>query len=143
MPPLKEKESYIEKYQKQWRKHDYNYVYTNLQKMGYSYILDNFERDFKKIKSEDRFSYLIYLLSKEYTPQHVILLCDLLMFTDMFFYYIHPVINMFLQQALLVFPNDKLLLQWIACNYEGHPDSPFSKDEIEVDTYLDIPEGEE
>lgn len=115
---------------KQWKKHDYNYVYTNLHKMGYSYTLDNFDRDFKKIKSEDRFSYLIYLLSKEYTPQNVILLCDLLTFTDTFFYDIHPVIHMFLKQALLEFPSDKLLLQWISCNYEGHPDSPFSKDKI-------------
>ena len=52
------------------------------------------------------------------------------MYTDTFFYEIHPVIHMFIRRALDMFPNEPVLLEWIISTYENHPDSPFENTEI-------------
>lgn len=112
------------------KKHDFNYVYTALNKKKYNYTLENLTKDFSSVSSSSKYCYLIYLLAKEYTPQNIILICDFLTFTDTFFFDIHPVIYMFIKQALQVFPANKYITDWVILNYENHPDSPFSTDEI-------------
>lgn len=117
---------------KQWKNGNYNYVYNQLKKINYKYTLDNFERDFSKINSEKRFCYLIYLLSKENTPYNTILLCELLIYTDTFFFEIHSVIKMFIQQSLNLYPFNTVIMNWILDTYDNHPDSPFSNDELNL-----------
>lgn len=96
----------------------------------YNYTLDNLEKDFKSVSSVNKYCYLIYLLAKEYTPDNIILICEFLTYTDTFFFDIYPVVYMFIKQALRVFASDRFIKDWIIQNYENHPDSPFSKDEI-------------
>ena len=120
----------LKKIIKQWKNGNYNYVYETLKLKNYDYTLDNLEKDFSSIKSKDKYSYLIYLLSKENTPQNVILLCDTLLYTDTFFFDIHPVIYMFLQQSLILHPFDISILKWIISVYDNHPDSSFSHEVI-------------
>lgn len=117
---------------KQWKQHDFDAVYTSLKEMQYEYSLKKFLYDFKKISSIDKYCYLIYLLSQEYTVKNVLLICDFLTYEDPFFTYIHPVIHMFLRQAVCTFPDSIELLRWIICTYENHPDSLFSKGEMEL-----------
>lgn len=116
----------------QWNEWNFNFVYNQLNKMNYKYTLDGLERDFSIIVSEKKFCYLLYLLSKERTPYNAILICDFLLYTNTFFYDIHPVIKMILCQALIEHKNDLLIINWIVDVYEDHPDSPFSNDEINL-----------
>ena len=80
---------------KQCKNGNYNSVYETLKLKNYEYTLDKFENDFSSLKSYEKYSYLIYLLSRENTPQNAILLCDVLLYTDTFFFDIHPVIHLF------------------------------------------------
>ena len=113
-----------------WKKHDYHAIYQQLKKNKYDYTIDNFKKDFCSIDSTNSFCYLIYLLSNDYCVKNILLVLDFLMYTDTFFYDIHPVIRMIFQQALYSFPSDDNLLNWIVCTYENHPDSPFSDQEL-------------
>ncbi len=59
-----------------------------------------------------------------------LLVCDFLMYTDTFFYDIHPVIRMIVKRAIELFPTENILLEWVISTYENHPDSPFKESEI-------------
>ena len=113
-----------------WKKREFHSVYTILKTKEYDYTIDNFEKDFNKVSSIDKFCYLIYLLSNDYSVKNILLLCDFLMYTDTFFYDIHPVIQMFIRQALELFPKEPTLIEWIVSTYEKHPDSPFEENDI-------------
>ena len=113
-----------------WKEYDYHSIYTVLSEKNYSYTLGNIERDFNKIDSSNKFCYLIYLLSRDYCIKNVLLVCDFLIYTDTFFYDIHPVIRMMILHAIEFFPTDNTLLEWIISTYDNHPDSPFTKEEI-------------
>ena len=116
---------------KAWKKYDFRFVYNNLRVMNYNYTLDNLEHDFSKINSTLKYCYLIYLLSNECTVKNTLLICDFLIYTDTFFYDVHPVIRMLINQAYQLFPKEKTLLEWVVINYENHPDSPFSLEELD------------
>ena len=96
----------------------------------YDYTIDNLEKDFAKVSSTDKFCYLLYLLSRDYSVKNTLLLCDFLMYIDPFFYDIHPVIQMFIRRALELFPKEPTLLEWVVSTYETHPDSPFKEAEM-------------
>ena len=113
-----------------WRKRDYHSIYDILKTEEYEYTIDNLDKDFAKVSSIEKFCYLIYLLSKDYSVNNTLLLCDFLMYTDTFFYDVHSVIQMFIRRALDLFPKDKTLLEWVVSTYESHPDSPFEQTEI-------------
>lgn len=117
---------------KQWKKGNYNFVYEQLKKKDFEYTLDNLERNFSSINSQDKYCYFIYLLSKENTPRNTILLCDVLLYTDTFFYDVNPVIRMFLQQSLNLYPFDISIISWILDTYDNNLDSPFSSAEINL-----------
>lgn len=113
-----------------WRDRDYHSIYVILKGKGYNYTIDNIEKDFGKISSIDKFCYLIYLLSNDYSVKNTLLVCDFLMYTDTFFYDIHPVIRMIVKRAIELFPTENILLKWVISTYENHPDSPFKESEI-------------
>lgn len=113
-----------------WKERDYHSVYEILKAEEYDYTIGNIEKDFAKVSSTDKFCYLIYLLSKDYSVKNTLLLCDFLMYTDTFFYDIHPVIQMFICRALELFPKDPTLLEWVVSTYGNHPDSPFEEAEM-------------
>lgn len=116
---------------KEWEKGNYNFVYKQLKEKNFQYTLDNLERNFASINSQNKYCYLIYLLSMEDTPHNTLLLCDFLIYIDSFFYDIHPVIYMFLQKSLICHPFDITILKLILTTYGNHPNSPFSHDEIQ------------
>jgi len=68
-----------------WKKYNYNSIYDVLSEKNYNYTLENIERDFNKIDSSNKFCYLIYLLSRDYSVKNVLLICDFLTYTDTFF----------------------------------------------------------
>lgn len=105
-------------------------VYKELDSANYEYTIDAFTRDFKNVSSEMKFAYLQYLIAKEETPDIHLLLCDFLMWTDTFFFDIYPVLKWHLNRALEISPPNIKVLQWITCTFNGHPDSPFSDEEL-------------
>lgn len=107
------------------KQHEFSEAYLLLKECKYHYTLDNLDKDFGNVKSEDKYCFLIYLLSKDYNPNNVLLLCEFLMYTDTFFYDVYPVIRMFIEQAFLIFPNNNTLKEWVVSNFKNHPDSPF------------------
>lgn len=113
-----------------WKDREYHSIYAILKEKEYDYTIDNLEKDFGKISSMDKFCYLIYLLSNDYSVKNTLLVCDFLMYTDTFFYDIHPVIRMIVQRAIELFPTESILLEWVISTYENHPDSPFEESEI-------------
>jgi hypothetical protein len=113
-----------------WKERDYHSVYEILKTKEYDYTIDNLEKDFAKVSSTDKFCYLLYLLSRDYSVKNTLLLCDFLMYIDPFFYDIHPVIQMFIRRALELFPKEPTLLEWVVSTYETHPDSPFKEAEM-------------
>lgn len=115
---------------KKMKKGFFQSVYEELKSAGYEYTLDAFTRDFKNVSSEMKFAYLQYLIAKEETADIHLLLCDFLMWTDTFFFDYYPVLNWHLKRALEISPNNIKVLQWITCIFNGHPDSPFSEEEL-------------
>ena len=113
-----------------WKKRDYHSIFCALKQANYDYTIDNLERDFGRIPSIEKFCYLIYLLSNDFSVKNVILVCDFLMYTDTFFYDIHPVVHMITLRALEMHPTESALLEWIVSNYENHPESPYKEVEI-------------
>ncbi len=113
-----------------WKNREYKTLYAILSKKEYDYTIDNIEKDFGMVSSMDKFCYLVYLLSNEYSVKNTLLICDFLTYTDTFFHDIHPVIRMLIQRALESFPTDKTLLEWVVSAYENHPDTPFSETEL-------------
>lgn len=113
-----------------WKKGDYYSVYTILKTQGYDYSIENIAKDFGSIGSMDKFCYLVYLLSNEYSVKNSLLICDFLMYTDTFFYDIHPVIRMIIKRAIELYPTENSLVKWVVTNYEGNPDSPFDNQEM-------------
>ena len=116
---------------KQLKNGEFNYVYNFLKEIQYNYSLDNLSKDFSSVDSKDMYCYLIYLLSVEHSPFYYILLCDYILYLGTFFYNIHPVIHMFMKQALEEYTYNKSIINWIIVTYENHPESPFSNDELE------------
>lgn len=110
---------------------EFNYVYNSLKEKNYDYSLDNLSKDFSSVDSKDMYCYLIYLLSVEHSPFYYILLCDYILYLGTFFYDIHPVIHMFMKQALEEHSYNESIINWIIATYQNNPDSPFSNDELE------------
>lgn len=113
-----------------WKQREYHSIYIILKEKGYDYTIDNLEKDFGNVSSMNKFCYLVYLLSNDYSVENTLLMCDFLTYTDTFFYDIHSVIRMFTQRALELFPENPTLLKWIISTYENHPDSPYEKKEL-------------
>jgi|GEM_PF-6309618 len=51
----------------------------------YVYTLERFTHDFSKVNSMKKYCYLLYVMSRNETPDIHILICDTLMFIDTFF----------------------------------------------------------
>ena len=116
---------------KHWKAQDFNYVYENLKKRDYDYTSLNIARDFKKVKSMDRYAYCIYLLSRELTAKNVVLLNNMLTFTDTCFIDVHSVIEFYSRLAIEKCESNESVMEWIVSYYKGHPSSPFDEEEIE------------
>jgi len=109
---------------------EYQQLYEKLEARHYAYTLENVTRDFKEVSSEKKYTYLMYAIACSETPELHLLICDMLLFTDTFFFDMYTLQKWHLKRALEISPNNVQVLQWITCTFSGHPDSPFSKEEL-------------
>jgi hypothetical protein len=70
---------------------EFQSVYEKLDSLNYSYSLDDFTRDFGEVRREIKFAYLHYAIAKNEIPLFHILICDMLEYTDTFFFDIYTV----------------------------------------------------
>ena len=108
----------------------YNALYGKLEDINFQYDLEEFTKIFKRVSSEKKYAYITYVIAKSETPDLHILICDFLLYTDLFFHDMYTVQKWHLKRALEISPNNKQVLQWITCTFNDNPSSPFSEEEL-------------
>lgn len=120
----------MNEYEKMMSNGLYNALYEKLVEEKFQYFIEEFSEAFKNVASEKKYAYLTYAVAKSETPDLHLLICDLLLYTDLFFYDMYTVQKWHLKRALEISPNNKEVLQWIVDIFSNHPDSPFSLEEL-------------
>jgi hypothetical protein len=110
----------------------YNPLYQKLEEFGFRYDLEEFTKTFNGVCGEKKYAFLMYAIAKNETPALHLLICDLLSYTDTFFFDKYTLQKWHLKRALEISPNNVDVLQWVTCTFNGHPDSPFDADELLV-----------
>jgi len=105
-------------------------LYEKLEDMHFNYDLEEFTKIFKGVSSEKKYAYLTYVMAKSETPYLHLLICDLLSYTDTFFFDRYTVQKWHLKRALEISPNNQAVLQWIVDVFGHHPSSPFDEEEL-------------
>lgn len=108
----------------------YSALYEKLEEDKFNYVLEEYSKTFRNVTSEKKYTYLTYAIAKSETPNLHLLICDLLLYTDLFFHDMYTVQKWHLKRALEISPNNKEVLQWIVDIFSNHPDSPFNEDEL-------------
>jgi hypothetical protein len=108
----------------------YNALYQKLEEIHFCYDLEGFAKTFEGVGSEKKYAFLMYAIAKNEKPDLHLLICDLLSYTDTFFFDRYTLQKWHLKRALEISPNNIQALQWIICTFDGHPDSPFSTEEL-------------
>ncbi|NLZ46461.1 MAG: hypothetical protein GX896_07185 [Clostridiales bacterium] len=110
----------------------YDSLYMELDENNFFYDIENFTTAFDGVKSEKKYAYLTYAIARNETPNLHLLLCDLIYYTDRFFYDVYTMQKWHLKRALEISPNNIDVLKWITTIFNEHPDSPFSKYELAI-----------
>lgn len=106
-------------------------LFNKLEELNFSYYLDEFDALFQKGKAEYKYAYLTYLIARSEKPEYHILLCDMLLYTDMLFFHDRYTVQKWhLLRALEISPNNLDVLDWIIGVFNNSPDSPFTDDEM-------------
>ena len=108
----------------------YRALYEKLEEDKFQYIIEEYSKAFSNVSSEKKYTYLTYAIAKLETPDLHLLICDLLLYTDLFFDDMYTLQKWHLKRALEISPNNKEVLQWIVDIFSNHPDSPFNGDEL-------------
>lgn len=108
----------------------YKEIYDELESIYFHFTINNIASLFPKMDSYDIYVFTMYAISRKETADKHIVICDALMFLDPCFSDSYNLIAWHLRRALEVFPNNNNVLQWITCTFNGHPDSPFSEEEL-------------
>lgn len=106
-------------------------LYSKLEKLDFSYSLEDFVTLFRKGKAEYKYAYLTYLIAKNEKPEWHILLCDMLLYTDMLFFHdMYTVQKWHVLRALEISPSNFSVLDWVIGVFNDSPDSPFTDNEM-------------
>lgn len=88
----------------------------------------NFKED---VPPEKIYSFLTYVLAQEDSANNRILLCHYLMFMNEFFDDIYTVVKYHVLRPAHTREEQQELYEWTLFNFDdGHPDSPFSDEEL-------------
>lgn len=120
----------MNEYEKMMSEGLYSALYRKLKEDKFHYVLEEFSKAFNNVASEKKYAYLMYAIAKCETPDIHLLICDLFLYTDLFFDDMYTVQKWHLKRALEISPNNKEVLQWIVDIFRNHPDSPFSVKEL-------------
>lgn len=120
----------IKELNKQLESCSYNKVYTALITEKIDITFENLTKLFSKVNSIHLHSFLIYCLSKKPTPDIYVAICENYLYVSPRIEDVYSVIYYYMKQALAVFPNNKMLADWIITTFSCDPSSPFSKEEL-------------
>ncbi|MBQ7670790.1 MAG: hypothetical protein IJS45_08735 [Clostridia bacterium] len=118
------------------QKRQFNSAYNELLKINYSYSFKSVSQDFPEIDRDTMLLYLSYALSRSESVEKYISICNLLYFEEPYIEGTDSFIKWILNRALIVFPNNKIIIDWIISVFSGNPDCPFS--ESEMNSFLRI-----
>lgn len=120
----------IKNYRNLLLKGKYNELYILLEQEQFEYTLDNLVINFSVKNNQDLFCYLLYVLSICKEVKIYLLICDFLMFQDIWFADIIPIIKWFLDSALQLYPNNVEIAEWILSVFKENPESPYTEGEL-------------
>ena len=109
---------------------DFKNLYEELNQVGFVFSVENMEKHFKKAIPSMKFAFLQYVLARNETVNIHILICEMIMFTDVFFCDWYSVVWWHLKRALEISPQNAEVLKWIISTFDNHPDSPISEHEM-------------
>lgn len=108
----------------------YNDLFILLKNDKFVYSLDNISIIFPEKYNINVFCYLLYVLSIHHELDFYILICDFLMFKNVWTSDTFGLIRWFLDVALKEYPNNGKIAEWIISVFEMNPDSPYTNDEL-------------
>lgn len=115
----------------------YSEVYEELLCEREAFVQDAYSLEFfcgeklNSVNAEKKFAYLNYAVARKESVELHIFICNYLLYGDCLFDDIHTVVNWHFRRALEISNNSSKVLLEILTNYKDHPDSPFSKEEME------------
>lgn len=122
----------IKAIKKQIVKLDFFNAYNELKKNSYIFNFDNLTRDFPDLDSLQAYIFLMYAISLDEDVDKHLSICYYLSLINPYILGADSLIKWHLLQALKISPYDERVLKnWVFGIYNGNPDCPFSKEEIE------------
>ena len=122
--------STIKTLNKQIKSYSYNKVYNTLLLMNVEISFENLTKLFPNVDSINLHSFLVYCLSKKATPKIYIAICENYLYVVPRIEDVYAPIYYYMSQAMKLFPNDKIIADWVITTFSGDPSSPFSDNEL-------------
>lgn len=110
----------------------YGEVYQQLELSGFTYSLQNLQKELPQLRSMEYYSFLMYCISKNETAQKHKTICEVLLFTEAFFMPVDDLVYWHVMQSIKMFAHDKEMPMWVINIFENRASSPFSKDEMKL-----------
>ena len=107
-------------------------VYENLKDAGYSYNIETFSHDFGSVNSFLKYTYLLYVISREECVDLHLLACEFLVYTDTICDDIYSLVRWHILQAQSIEPCNTKISEWVISYFSDCPSSPFSEAELKA-----------
>lgn len=112
------------------KKGRFKIVYEALKNENYEYNIEAFTRDFHRVDRCLKYTYLLYVISREGRADLHLLACEFLVYTDTICDDIYSLVRWHIMQALIIEPSNANILEWVVTYFSGCPSSPFADDEL-------------
>lgn len=122
---------------KQWKKiianlkkGQFKIVYEALKDAHYEYDIETFTHDFRRVDSFLKYTYLLYVISREVRADLHLLACEFLIYTDTICDDVYSLVRWHVLQAQSIEPLNSQILEWTVSYFLNCPSSPFSEAEL-------------
>lgn len=112
------------------KKGQFRVVYESLNRARYEYKIEPFSHDFRGVDSFLKYTYLLYVISREMRADLHLLACEFLVYTDTICDDVYPLVRWHVLQALIIDPWNVPVLEWAVSYFSNCSSSPFSEAEL-------------
>lgn len=92
--------------------------------------METFAHDFRGVDSFVKYTYLLYVISREARADLHLLACEFLIYTDTICDDVYSLVRWHVFQALSIDPLNVPVLEWVVSYFSNCPSSPFSEAEL-------------
>lgn len=110
----------------------YAEAYMQLERNGFEFSLENLQKEAPKLGAAEYYTFLMFCISQEETPQVHKTICEVLRFTEAFFAPVNDLIYWHVMQSVAMFPIDTEVPKWILQVYGNGSYKPFTKEEMKI-----------